>query len=173
MAQSKWSLDKSHAKLRFSVSHMMLSEVEGAFNSFDVKMISTKEDLSDAQIELTADVNTIDTDNPDRDGHLKKPDFFDAAKFSTLTFKGKSFRKASGKNYKLSGDITMHGVTKPVTLDVIYNGTAVNPHSKKTMAGFKVTGTLKRSDFAVGKDTPSAMVGDEITITSNFEMTKD
>lgn len=173
MAQTKWSLDKSHAKLRFSVSHLMVSEVEGAFNTFDVKMTSTKDDLNDAQIELSADVNSVDTDNADRDAHLKKPDFFDAAKFSTLTFKSKSFKKASGKNYKLTGDITMHGVTKPITLDVMYNGTTTHPYTKKTVAGFKVTGMLKRSDFAVGKETPSAAVGDEITITSNFEMTKD
>src|SRR5262245_58985416 len=84
-----WSLDKSHAKLGFGITHMLVSDVEGTFRSFDAKIVSSKEDLSDAVIELSADVNTIDTDNEQRDEHLRKPDFFDVAKYPSLTFKSK------------------------------------------------------------------------------------
>lgn len=168
-----WSLDKGHAKLGFGISHLMVSSVEGNFKSFDAKIISSKEDFSDAVIELSADVNSIDTDNEQRDGHLKGPDFFDAAKYPAMTFKSKTFKKVGDKKYKLGGDLTMHGVTKPVELDVVFNGTAVHPYTKKTIAGFKVSGTIKRSDFAVGTGTPVAVLGDEIAISSNAEFVKE
>jgi polyisoprenoid-binding protein YceI len=168
-----WSLDKSHAKLGFSVVHLLVSDVEGSFKTFDIKVTAAKEDLSDAVIELTADVASIDTDNEKRDGHLKSADFFDVAKYPTLTFKSKSFKKVDGKKYTLTGDLTLHGVTKPVTLDVIFNGTIVHPYTKKTVAGFKVSGTIKRSDFGVGSGTPAAVVSDEVTINANAEFSKD
>ena len=122
-----WALDKSHAKLGFGVTHLLISEVEGSFNAFDAKITSSKEDFSDAVIELTADTKTINTNNEDRDKHLKSPDFFDTEKFSTLTFMSKSLKKVEGKKYKLTGDLTLHGITKPVTLDVTLNGTGVHP----------------------------------------------
>lgn len=168
-----WSLDKSHAKLGFSVTHLLVSDVEGAFKNFDVKVTSSKEDFSDAVIELTADVNSINTENEQRDGHLKSGDFFDASKFPTLTFKSKSLKKVDGKKYKLVGDLTIHGVTKQVTLDVIFNGTAVHPYSKKTVAGFKISGTFNRSDFGIGGSTPGAVVSDEVTLISNVEIIKN
>jgi polyisoprenoid-binding protein YceI len=167
-----WSLDKAHAKLGFTVTHLMLSEVDGNFKNFDVKLTSTKEDFTDAQIELTADVNSINTDNDRRDGHLKGADFFDVAKFGMLTFKSKSLTKVEGKKYKLAGDLTMHGVTKPVTLDVIFNGTAVHPMNKKTVAGFKVSGIINRAAFGVGS-MPAAMVSEEVELRASGEFTKD
>ncbi|MFN0049078.1 MAG: YceI family protein [Cytophagales bacterium] len=168
-----WSLDKTHAKLGFGVSHLMVSETEGNFKTFEAKITSSKADFTDAVIDLTADVNSINTDVVDRDNHLKSPDFFDAAKFPTITFKSKSFVKADAKNYKLTGDLTMHGVTKPVVLDVIFNGTAIHPYNKKTVAGFKVKGMLKRADFALSPNTPGAVVGDDIALTANMEFFKD
>ena len=99
--QSTWTLDKAHAKLGFTISHLMVSEMEGSFKSFDAKITASKEDFSDAVVEMTGDVNTINTDNEQRDGHLKGPDFFDVAKFPTITFKSKSFKKVSGNKYKL------------------------------------------------------------------------
>jgi polyisoprenoid-binding protein YceI len=171
MAQT-WTLDKAHSKLGFGVSHLMVSEVEGSFTSFDAKITSAKEDLSDAVVELSAEVATINTGNEGRDKHLKNPDFFDAEKFAQLTFKSKSFVKVEGKKYKVTGDLTMHGVTKTVTLDVTFNGTAVHPYNKKTIAGFKASGVIKRSDFAVGGGTPAAVVGDEVNIVANAEFVK-
>ena len=168
-----WSLDKAHAKLGFGVTHLLLSTVEGSFKSFDVKLTASKDDFSDAVIELTADVNTINTDMDKRDEHLKTPDFFDVAKFPTLTFKSKSFKKVDGKKYKLTGDLTLHGVTKTVDLDVIVNGPIVHPYSKKNVAGFKITGTLKRKDFGVGAGTADAVVSDDVAINANAEFSKD
>jgi polyisoprenoid-binding protein YceI len=167
-----WSLDKSHAKLGFTITHLMISDVEGSFKTFDVTLTASKEDFSDAVISLTADVNSINTDNEKRDSHLKSPDFFDAAKFPALTFKGKSFTQVSGKNYKLTGDLTIHGVTKTVTLDVIYNGTITHPMSKKLVAGFKVSGTFKRSDFGIGATFPTTVLSDEVNLIANVEFVK-
>src|SRR5579859_812891 len=172
VAAQSWSLDKAHSKLGFGVTHLLVSEVEGNYNSFDAKITATKDDFSDAVIELSADANTINTNNEGRDKHLKSPDFFDATQFNALTFKSKSFTMVEGKKYKLTGDLTLHGVTKTVTLDVTFNGTAVHPYNKKTIAGFKVSGTIKRSDFGVGNGTPNAVVSDEVAITANTEFVK-
>ncbi len=164
-----WSLDKAHSKLGFKVTHMMISEVEGSFKNFEATITSSKDDFSDAVVELSADVASVSTDNERRDGHLKSPDFFDAEKFAKLTFKSTSFKKSDGKNYNVVGDLTMHGVTKSVTLVVTLNGTAVN-QAKKTIAGFKATGVIKRSEFSVGGASPA--VGDEITLNANAEFIK-
>jgi polyisoprenoid-binding protein YceI len=166
-----WALDKAHSNLAFTVTHMMLSEVDGKFQNFDVKMTSTKPDFTDAQIDLTADVSSINTNQEKRDGHLKSPDFFDATKYPTLEFKSKSISKVSGNKYKLMGDLTMHGVTKPVTLDAVITGPVTNPQNKKTLAGFKVTGEVKRADFTLGT-IPAAVVSDEISIRASGELVK-
>lgn len=173
-AQSQiWAVDKAHSKVGFTVTHLMLSEVDGNFKTFDAKVTATKPDLSDAVMEMTADVNSIDTDNDRRDTHLKSPDFFDAAKYPTVTFKSTSFQKVEGKKYKVVGDLTMHGVTKPVTLDVIMNGPVTNetPRGKQEKVGFKATGQLKRQDFGVGSSN-TAVVGDEIDLKVNGEFAK-
>lgn len=166
-----WTLDKAHSNLGFTVTHLMLSEVDGKFQNFDIKMTSAKPDFTDAQIDLTADVNSINTSQEKRDAHLKSPDFFDAAKYPTMTFKSKSITKVSGNKYKLMGDLTMHGVTKPVTLDAVINGPVTNPQNKKTLAGFKVTGEVKRADFTLGT-VPTAVVSDEIAIRASGEFAK-
>ena len=166
-----WDLDKAHAKLGFTITHLMVSDVEGTFKTFDITLASSKEDFSDAVISLTADVNSINTDNEKRDAHLKSADFFDAAKYPSLSFKSKSFTKVSGKNYKLTGDLTLHGVTKTVTLDVVYNGTITHPYTKKLVAGFKISGTIKRSDFGVG-GAMTGVLSDEVNLVGNVEFTK-
>ncbi|KAA2241477.1 polyisoprenoid-binding protein [Chitinophaga agrisoli] len=171
-AQSTWTADPNHSKLGFTVTHMMISDVDGIFSSFKSTITSAKDDFSDAVVELTADANSVNTDNEKRDAHLKSEDFFDAAKFSTLTFKSKSFKKVGEKKYKVTGDLTLHGVTKTVTLDATLRGITENPMSKKPTAGFKVTGTIKRSDFAFGSKFPSGMLSDEVTITANTEFVK-
>jgi polyisoprenoid-binding protein YceI len=166
-AQTTWTVDKAHSKLGFSITHMMISEVDGSFNSFDAKIISSKEDFSDAVVELTADVNTIDTDNSGRDGHLKSEDFFDAAKYPSLSFKSTSFTKVADKKYKVTGNLTLRGVTKPVELEATLGGTMVDQRSKKTVSGWKVTGVIKRSDFGVGSSGPG--LGDEVTLSAKAE----
>ncbi|WP_420146884.1 YceI family protein [Spirosoma sp.] len=171
--QSTWALDKAHSKVGFTVTHMLLSEVDGHFKAFDAKITSSKPDLSDAVFEFTGDVNSIDTGNEKRDSDLKSDKFFDAANYPTLTFKSTSFKKEADKKYKVTGDLTMHGVTKPVTLDVVMNGPITNesPRGKQEKVGFKMTSTLKRSDFKVGT-IPVAVVSEEVEIKANGEFTK-
>lgn len=170
-----WSVDKAHAKVGFTVTHLLLSEVDGAFKAFDAKFTAAKPDLTDAVFEMTADVNSINTDNERRDGDLKSERFFDAAKFPTIAFKSKSFQKVSGKQYKAVGDLTMHGVTKPVTLDVTMNGPVTNesPRGKQEKVGFKISGTIKRSDFGIGSAIPATVASDEVELKSNAEFSKD
>lgn len=167
-----WNWDKAHSQLNFSIVHMTISEIGGTFSGVTAKISSSKEDFSDAAIELTGDVNTINTGNEQRNNHLKSADFFDAAQYGTFTFKSTSFKKVSGKNYKLTGDLTLHGVTKPVTLDVVYNGTIENPQSKKPTAGFKITGSFKRTDFGIAPSFPSTGVSDEVKLNANAEFVK-
>jgi polyisoprenoid-binding protein YceI len=171
-ADTTWSLDKAHAKLGFIVTHLMISDVEGSFKNFEAKITATKDDFSDAIVELTADVNSIDTDNEQRDTHLKTPDYFDAAKYPTLTFKSKTFKKVADKKYDVTGDLTLHGITKTVSLEVTGGGSAIHPYTKKTITGFKVTGKFKRSDFGVGASVPAAMISDEVTLNANAEFEK-
>lgn len=167
-----WTLDKAHAKLGFTVTHLLVSDVEGKFKAFDINITSSKDDFTDAVINLSADINSINTDNDFRDNDLKSEHFFNAKQFPTLSFKSTSLKKTDAKNYKLYGDLTMHGVTKPVVLDVILNGVVQNPMNKKSVAGFKIKGAVKRSDFDIATSTPNAIVSDEVTIDSNVELNK-
>ena len=171
-AQSTWSLDKAHTKLGFAVSHMMVSETSGDFKKYEVKLTAKDETFVDATIDATIDVNSINTDQADRDAHLKREDMFDAAKFPTITFKSTSFKKVDGKKYKVEGNLTMKGVTKPIVMDVTLMGVIDNPMMKKRDAGFKFSTIIKRADFGVG-NVPAAVVGDEITIAGSMEFFKD
>ena len=170
-AQTTWTVDKAHSKVGFTITHMMLSDVDGNFKTFDAKFTSNKPDLSDASFDFTADVNSVSTDNERRDGHLKTPDFFDAANNPTIAFKSTKFTNVAGKKYKLEGNLTMHGVTKPVILDVTLNGPIENPQNKKMKAGIVATGTLKRTEFGVSK-MPAAMVSEEVTLNVKGEFEK-
>ncbi|MES2567128.1 MAG: YceI family protein [Bacteroidota bacterium] len=166
-------LDKNHTKVGFSVSHFGISNVEGQFKDISATMTSKKEDFTEAVIEMTANVNSIDTDNDMRDKDLKSENWFDANKYPTLIFKSTSFKKTGDKTYKLNGNITIRGVTKPITFDVIYNGKALNPMSKKNSVGFTITGKLNRKDFQVGSGAGSSVVGDEVDLRSNSELIID
>ncbi len=165
----KLTLDPNHAKLQFEVTHMTISNVDGEFKKFDVKLENTQSDFFDAKFTVTADINSIDTGIEKRDEHLKSPDFFDAKKYPSLKFVTTSFVKGNNNNYTLTGNLTLHGVTKPVTLNVKYNGNVVNPMSKKKTYGFTVTGSFKRSDFSLGSNFPEAVLSDAVQISSNLE----
>ena len=110
-----WTWDKAHSQLNFGVTHMGINEIDGTFSTADAKMTASKDDLTDAQITLTADVNSISTGNEQRNNHLKSDAFFNAAQYGTLTFTSTSFQKVSGKNYTLAGNLTLHGVTKSIS----------------------------------------------------------
>jgi len=168
-----WNWDKAHSQLNFGITHLGVSEIDGSFGSVTAKITASKEDLTDAVVDLSAEVGSITTGNDQRNNHLKSPDFFDAAKYPTLTFKSTSFKKTGAKTYEVTGDLTLHGVTKPVVLTATLNGTTQNPQSKKTIAGFKVTGTIKRTDFGIATGFPSAMLSDEVALNANAEFVKD
>jgi polyisoprenoid-binding protein YceI len=169
LAQNNYVLDKNHSKLGFSALHMEISHVEGRFKNFDATLVSSKEDFSDAVIGMTADVKSIDTDVEMRDNDLRSPNWFDADQYPKLIFKSTSFQKTDDKNYKLTGVLTIHGITKPISLDVVYNGKHLNAMSKKNSVGFTITGKLKRSDFELGTKTPNTVVEDVIDLIANAE----
>lgn len=164
-----WSNDDAHSQLGFTVTHLGLVDVSGTFNDIDVFVKASKPDFRDASFELTAKAASIDTRVEARNNHLKSADFFDAKKYPTLNFKSTGIKKAGKNKYKLSGDLTIHGVTKPVTLDLFYKGTVENPMSKKQTAGFQLTGKIKRSDFNVGPGFPEAVISDEVRIKADGE----
>lgn len=171
-AVTTWKNDKAHSQLAFTVTHLGISDVSGTFNDFDVSVTSSKPDFSDAVFELKANVNSISTRVEARDTHLKSADFFDAAKYPEITFKSTSLKKNGKDNYKLSGNLTMHGITKPVTMDLKYRGTTQNPMSKANTAGFQLEGVVKRSDFNIGAGFPEAMISNEVRIKADGEFTQ-
>ncbi|WP_336518263.1 YceI family protein [Pollutibacter soli] len=164
-----WQNDDPHSQLGFTVTHLGISDVSGTFNDFDVIVKSAKPDFSDASFELTAKIASIDTRVEARNNHLKSPDFFDATKFPSLNFRSTEIKSAGKNKYKLTGDLTIHGITKPVTMDLLYKNTVENPMSKKQTAGFQITGTIKRSDFNVGPGFPAQMISDEVQIKADGE----
>lgn len=169
---SKWTLDKVHSNVKFTVTHMVVSEVDGSFKLFDGTMEHTKPDYSDAKITFTVDVNSIDTDNENRDNHLKGEDFFNAAKFPQMKFESTSFKPLGGNKYKLDGNLTIRDVTKPVTFDVTYGGTINTQRGAK--AGFKAKATINRFDFGLKWDrateTGGLVVGKEVEINVNAQL---
>ena len=170
---TEWSNDKSHTKVGFSITHLLISDVEGSFKNVTIKLTSTKDDFSDAEVEFTADAASINTDHEKRDNHLKSADFFDVAKYPTITFKSTSFKKAKEANtYIVKGNLTMRGVTKPVTLTAVAK-TGIHPMSKKNIAGFKITGKVLRSDFVIGTSFAAATLSDEVQIIANAEFGKN
>ncbi len=170
VAQATWKSDPAHSRLGFTIPHLGISEISGAFNTFEVTITSAKADFSDAVFKLTTEVASIDTAVGKRDDHLRSPDFFDVGRHPSMTFTSKSISKAGKDRYKLSGDLTIHGVTKPVTAQLWYRGTTTN--QGKVTAGFQLTATLKRSDFGVGPKFPPPMIGDEFTVKADGEFIK-
>ena len=168
-----WSIDKAHSRVGFGITHLTINEIDGDFKSFDGKISTTKPDFADATIEFSAEMSSINTDVEARDKHLKSADFFDADKNPKLTFKSTSFKKEKGNEYKVTGNLTMHGVTKPVTLTATLVGTTVHPMSKKEMAGFRITGNINRMDFGVGATMPEAMLSENVKLVANTEFSKD
>ena len=168
MAQA-WTVDKAHAKLGFSITHLMISDVDGSFRTYEASITSSKDDFSDAVFDISADIAGINTDNENRDKDLQSEGFFNAAAFPKLTFKSTSFTKVEGNKYKLVGNITIKGVTKPIEMNVVVNG-PIDRRGKKVI-GVKVTGTFNRTDFGVGKPG-GAMVSEEVTIIANGEFVK-
>ncbi|MFI5149290.1 MAG: YceI family protein [Bacteroidia bacterium] len=169
---STWTVDKVHSRMGFSVNHLGINDIEGNFTSYTCTVTQSNADFSDAVINVTADINSINTGEEKRDGHLKGADFFDAAQFPSLTFKSKSAKKADDNTITIKGDLTLHGVTKEVELKMVHKQT-IHPMTKKDVAGFTITGTIKRSDFGIGAKFPAPMLADEVMLDARGEFTKN
>jgi polyisoprenoid-binding protein YceI len=171
-AQTKWNVDVVHSSVKFTVEHLVISEVEGQFKTFTGTMTSTKPDFTGSTVDFSVDVNSISTDNDMRDTHLKSDDFFNAEKFPKMTFKSTSFKKVSGNKYALTGNLTLRDVTKSVTFDVTYGGTAKDGYGN-TKAGFKATAVINRFDYGLKwsalTEAGGMTVGSDVTIALRLE----
>jgi len=143
-----WKIDPAHSEINFKVKHLVVSTVSGHFNKFDASIETDTEDFSDAKITFEADVNTISTKNEQRDTHLKSADFFDAQNHPKMTFISNSVKKISDHEMQVKGDLTIRGIKKEISLDVIFNG-VVSGFGGSLVAGFEVRGKLNRFDFGL------------------------
>lgn len=175
-AQStKWVQDASHSNVGFKIKHLVISSVSGNFKDYSITVLSDKEDFSDAKIEVTINTASIDTDNGDRDNHLRSDDFFNAEKYPKMVFKGKSMKKVGKNKYKLTGDLTIRDVTKTVTLDVEFGGKIKDPWGN-TKVGFRIEGLINRFDYGLkwskAVETGGLVVDEDVRIICEVELAK-
>lgn len=172
---TKWAIDPTHSEITFKVKHLVISTVTGSFNSFDGTLEAENYTLENAQISFAADINSIDTNNSDRDTHLKSDDFFNAAEFPKMTFESTSFTKTGDDEFKLIGNLTIRGNTKEIALNATYGGTVVDPYGQ-TKAGFEVAGKILRKEFALKwnaiTEAGSVVVSDEVKLLMSVQFVK-
>ncbi len=173
---SNWTIDPAHTNSQFSVKHLVIYTVRGQFGKTTGALRLDEKDLTKSAVEATIDVTTIDTRVADRDTHLKSPDFFDAAKYPTMTFKSTKVEKAGDDKLKVTGDLTLKGTTKPVILDVSYSPTAITGMKGESRRGFSATTKISRKDFGLSWSKvveAGPVVGDEVTIVIDAETIKE
>jgi polyisoprenoid-binding protein YceI len=174
MFMATWNIDPSHSEVQFKVKHLVISTVTGSFDTFSATMEASADDFSDAKVSFSADVDSINTRNEQRDGHLKSADFFDAAQYPKLSFESTKIEK-SGSDYKLTGNLTVRDTTLPVVLEVEYGGTTVDPYGQ-TKAGFEISGKINRKDFgltwSVVTEAGGLLVGEDIRLQLSVQMVK-
>jgi polyisoprenoid-binding protein YceI len=174
-AAETWVLDNTHSAVKFSVTHLVVSEVEGNFKLYNGSLSTAKSDFSDAKINFTVDVSSVNTDNENRDKHLKSDDFFNAEKFPQMKFESTSFQPLGGNKYALKGNLTIRDITKPVTFDVTFGGTVKDPWGN-TKAGFKAKTTINRFDYNLkwnaATEAGGLVVSKEVEVTVNAELKK-
>lgn len=171
-AQTTWAVDNTHSAVKFTVSHLVITDVEGRFKVYSGTLQTPGSGLTDASVEFVVDVNSVDTDNPIRDNHLKSDDFFSAAQYPKMTFKSVSWKKVDEKTYELIGDLTIRDVTKRVPFKVTYNGMMKDPYGN-TKAGFQATAVINRFDYGLKfnamTEAGGAVVGKDVTVTLNLQ----
>lgn len=176
MSSTKWNLDPAHSQIAFKVKHMMISNVTGYFDNFEAQVSTEGDEFSKAIIDFQANINSINTSNQGRDEHLKSADFFDAEQFPNLTFKGTSYEVKGTDEAELKGELTIKGVTKPVTLAVEHMGIQKDPWGN-TKTGFSINGKIKRSDFGLtwnaALETGGVMVSDEVKLNAEVQFVKE
>jgi polyisoprenoid-binding protein YceI len=172
MSTIKWNLDPVHSEVTFKVKHMMITSVTGHFRDYAVTALTEREDFSKANVAFTGKLNSLTTGNEQRDAHLRSADFFDAENHNDVTFKSTSFEK-DGNDYSLTGELTIKGITRPVTLNVEFGGIQKDPWGN-TKAGFSVSGKINRRDFGLNwnaaLETGGVLVGDDVKIASEIQL---
>jgi polyisoprenoid-binding protein YceI len=175
MATTTWILDKMHSELGFKIRHLMISNVSGSFKNFGAEIETEEKDFSTARINLTAEINSIFTNNEHRDAHLLNSDFFEVEKYPALTFKSTKVEKTDNDTFALYGALTMKGITQPVKLNVEYNGIAKD-HYGQEKAGFVVTGKINRNDwgmnFNAATETGGLVLGEDVKINADIQLVK-
>jgi len=175
MTTTKWALEPSHSEITFKVRHMMISNVSGQFKKFESSVETEGDDLTTADVTFSADIDSISTNNEQRDGHLKSPDFFDAATYTQLVFESTSMEKTGDDIYKLHGNLTMRGVTNTIALDVEFGGIIKDPFGY-TRAGFTVTGKVNRKDYGLNwsalTEAGGLVVSDDVKFEAHMEYVK-
>ncbi|HWE29688.1 MAG TPA: YceI family protein [Polyangia bacterium] len=174
---TEWTVDPAHSTASFTVKHMMVSTVRGEFGKMTGTASWSKPDYSDAQVDVAIDATTIDTRQPDRDKHLRSPDFFDVQKFPTLTFKSKRVEKAKDKGHvTLVGDLTMHGVTKEVAFDVTGPSPEMKTPFGTVAVGAEAKAKINRRDFGLNwnkaLEAGGVLVSEDVNIDINLELSK-
>lgn len=172
MATKKWTLDPAHSEAQFKVKHMMVSTVTGEFQNFEAQLETDGHDFSTAKASFSADINSITTKVEQRDNHLKSADFFDAENHPKLTFVSNKVIKKSEDEYELQGDMTIRGISKPISLKVENNGVVKDPYGNHR-TGFEISGKIKRLDFGLKYnallEAGGMVVGDDVRILANVE----
>lgn len=176
MATTKWILDPAHSEVEFKVKHMMISNVSGKFNKFEASLETEGEDFQTAKVTFAADIDSISTGNEQRDGHLKSPDFFDAAKFPQLKFVATKYENVDNDgSYEIYGDLTIRGITKQVKLDAEFGGVIKDPWGNMR-AGISVNGKINRKEFGLAwhavTEAGGLVVSDDVRIHANLEFVK-
>jgi polyisoprenoid-binding protein YceI len=170
-----WKIDPTHSEIQFKVKHLMITTVTGYFKEFDLDVVTENDDFNTASnIEFTADIDSIDTNNQQRDTHLKSADFFDAETHEKLRFIGKKY-EVNGESGQLHGDLTIRGVTKPVTVKVEFGGIVVDPYGQ-TKAGFTIEGKISRKEFGLTwsavTEAGQVVVSDDIRLHAEIQLVK-
>jgi polyisoprenoid-binding protein YceI len=178
MAQRKWIIDPVHSKIGFSVEHLAgLSDVEGQFNKYAGTVTSDGEDFSSLAIHFSMETHSIDTYNDNRDEHLRSVDFLDADVYPLAVFESTSYKQIDGRKYELAGNLTLHGITKEITMEVRHRGVAPDPFTGAVRAGFRLSGSINRKDFGITwnrfLDTGGVLVGDDINIICQIELLEE
>ncbi|WLD24233.1 YceI family protein [Flavobacterium dauae] len=167
----KWTIDPTHSEVGFKVKHMMFTNVKGLFNDYSAN-IDFNDDLKDANLQFEAKINSIFTNNTDRDNHLKSADFFDAEQFPTLNFKSTKI-EGNGSEYEITGDLTIKGVTKPVTLNAEFSGLMTDPWGN-TKVGLNLDGKINRKDFGLtynaALETGGVLVGEDVKLNAEIQL---
>jgi len=175
MSTIKWALDAAHSELHFKVRHLVVSNVSGQFKSFNATAETDGDNITTAKVHFTAEVDSVSTNNEQRDGHLKTGDFFDAENHPQIIFDGAGLTQVEGEHYRMTGTLTMRGVSKPLTINVEYGGMIVDPWGHNRV-GFAVTGKVNRKEFGVSfgmvSETGAILLGEEVSFSANVEFTQ-